>query len=405
MTLYWIQKLCRGVTLWDCSGLGIVGRGGGDRTSRSCKSKVEPRVCHFAQVQQHNPIDDMNSSAMKESVSPLSGKKKFEVFIEDSLEAENKPKTNTENKMEGHTFVGYTGPLDCSIGNIFQDDFSNPGSFTIDSSSQHQRSKALSVLIVDDSVIHRKITMKALGGLIDEVMWKCDSAENGESAMQLVQNSVKIPDVIIIDQNMESTGGRMLGHQVVELLRADRAFDSVVIIGCTGMSEIAHQDLQRAGCDTVWSKPMPSRDEAQAQIWSFLQKKRINTVEEHIRYNISQSALNGRTAGQNISPLSYVHSRTGDSTVPAFKQVKIARVAYKPIPWEMVVDRSYNRQRAMLSDHMLGNSELISIQNRLDRLTVLVKGGGGGVIPPPGSSPTDSMESTEEGPGGIELHE
>jgi CheY-like chemotaxis protein len=263
-----------------------------------------------------------------------SGKKKFEFFIADSTHESKANRGGNEIQAAGHTFVGHTGPFDCSIGNIFQEDFTVPQSF--DMVVHNKRDNALSVLIVDDSVIHRKITMKALGGLIDEVMWMVDSAENGESAMSFVQKT-KIPDVIIIDQNMESTGGRMLGHQVVELLKQDPAFDHVVIIGCTGMSEIAHRDLMRAGCDAVWSKPMPSRNEAQAQIFRFLELKRNQALEQQVKQSTDNLAL---------SSVTYSHRRGGatEDSFPVFQQVKMARVAYKPSPWEAVMDCSYNRR-------------------------------------------------------------
>ena len=330
------------------------------------------------------------------SVSP-SGKKKFEVFVADSLD-DAKMRGGDRDCRTGHTFVGHTGPFDCSIGNIFQDDFMNPGSFTIDSMSPRRGSKALSVLIVDDSIIHRKLTMKTLGGVIDEVMWMCDSAENGETAIQLVRNSMKIPDVIIIDQNMESTGGRMLGHQVVELLRQDSQFDNVVIIGCTGMSELAHRDLLGAGCDAVWSKPMPSREEAQAQIVRFLSQKRYQTVEQSLRDNITH----GITRQRQPSGDSYTHNKSSDSVFPVFQQVKIARVSYKPVPWEAVVNCSFDRQRALLQYDSAGDSscreehtdeDMSSVQRGMGTLLLGQTSDGG-----QGGGALDNRQDAEDGP-------
>lgn len=251
-------------------------------------------------------------------ISPATGKMKFEVFVSE------------KSPNDGLTFYGDVGPLDCSIGNIFGNE-----KWQATSEERGPDNFGLSVLIVDDSIIHRKLTKRVLGGVIDEVMWMVEGAENGERAMQLVQASPRRPDVIIIDQNMESAGGRMLGHQVVQLLRSDKAFDNVVIIGCTGMASTARENLLTAGCDCVWSKPMPSKDEAQAQIVRLLTEKRTR-FHEQIAMQVPVIStpdvyeIHRPRVGRNESEES-----VGDDG-PVFRQVKMARVSYKPGPWELV---------------------------------------------------------------------
>ena len=270
------------------------------------------------------------------------GKKKYEFFIDDPKDDTNSSSspildTNLieEKNMNqsGLAFVGSFGQLDCSIGTIFQDDFRK----TLEQLKlDEQKNHALSVLIVDDSVIQRKLSQKVLGGMIDEVMWMVECAENGERAMQLVQTSPRRPDVIIIDQNMEPGGGLMLGHQVVELLRKDKAFDNVVIIGCTGMAEEARQDLLLAGCDAVWSKPMPSREEAQAQIVQILRNKKKSMNANLLEFDLNNYP--GFTKQQiyerNSSCCSALQDvqNPSDLDIPVFRQVKMARISYKPIP-------------------------------------------------------------------------
>lgn len=272
------------------------------------------------------------------------GKKKYEFFIDDPKGDPNSPSSSSPildtNPIEernmyqsGLAFVGSFGQLDCSIGTIFQDDFRKTlEQLKLDEHKNH----ALSVLIVDDSVIQRKLSQKVLGGMIDEVMWMVECAENGERAMQLVQTSPRRPDVIIIDQNMEPGGGLMLGHQVVELLRKDKAFDNVVIIGCTGMAEEARQDLLLAGCDAVWSKPMPSREEAQAQIVQILRNKKKSMNENLLELDLNsypgftKQQIYERN-GSCCSALQDVQ-KTSDLDIPVFRQVKMARISYKPIP-------------------------------------------------------------------------
>jgi CheY-like chemotaxis protein len=317
------------------------------------------------------PLNIETRSTLSQPSPPVTGKKRFEFFFEDKLLTNGQ-----EDSGDGFAaFVGSIGQLDCSIGTIFQSDFQKTLSdqqlllHDMDREGNYQNnSNALSVLIVDDSVIHRKLSQKVLGGMIDEVMWMVECAENGERAMQLVQTSPRRPDVIIIDQNMEPGGGRMLGHEVVELLRKDSAFDHVVIIGCTGMAETARNDLLLAGCDAVWSKPMPSREQAQAQIVQILRNKKnmssfggggggagggeeydLSSYPGFMNQQVYERdgssgtigmnprrALTGGVAGwqeeeetKNQSALSLLDSTM---TAPVFRQVKMARISYKPIP-------------------------------------------------------------------------
>jgi cellulose synthase/poly-beta-1,6-N-acetylglucosamine synthase-like glycosyltransferase len=36
----------------------------------------------------------------------------------------------------------------------------------------------------------------------------------GERALSLLESSSKLPDIVVLDQNMSSAGGRLLGHEV-----------------------------------------------------------------------------------------------------------------------------------------------------------------------------------------------
>ena len=54
------------------------------------------------------------------------------------------------------------------------------------------------------------------------------TAENGEKALEVCESTTRV-DVIIIDQNMESSGGRLLGHQVVANIRQNQGLSEVLI--------------------------------------------------------------------------------------------------------------------------------------------------------------------------------
>ena len=47
---------------------------------------------------------------------------------------------------------------------------------------------------------------------------------------------------------------------MVERIRSMPLFRRTVIIGCSAYAEEAGQLLYAAGCDAVWSKPMPTKD-------------------------------------------------------------------------------------------------------------------------------------------------
>jgi CheY-like chemotaxis protein len=257
--------------------------------------------------------------ASKPVITPTGGKKKFDFFFSESENPIDLSPPAQAEKFVGQVVVG---PLDCSIGSIFRDDFQNSFSKL---KADHQTSVALSVLIVDDSIIHRKLTQRILGGMIDEVMWMVEGAENGERAMQLVQTSPRRPDVIIIDQHMEPGGGRLLGHEVVALLRQDPAFKNIVIIGCTGSADQVRDDLLLAGCDAVWSKPIPTKSEAQAQIVHLLQQKR------NAEHNPSTNSPADVTANDTYEcSVGSISSDDIGSDMPVFRQVKTARLSYHP---------------------------------------------------------------------------
>ena len=219
---------------------------------------------------------------MQSRNSDSSAKKKFEIFVADNKESHGAKSWQKPSKpgpiirsgsSSGVSIVGQFGTLDCSIGRIFRDEFGKNLKMP-KTNSDIELGRSLSVLIIDDSLVHRKLTQRTLGGLINEVMWMVEGVQNGECALNLMESSPRVPDVIIVDQYMETTGGHLLGHEVVAELRRNSAFDSAVIIGCTGSIDKAKPQFLESGCDAVWSKPMPSKDEAQAEILRLVKERK-----------------------------------------------------------------------------------------------------------------------------------
>ena len=97
--------------------------------------------------------------------------------------------------------------------------------------------RSLRVLLVDDSLtssrlLQRRLEM-ALGPLHSLVV---QTALTGEEALSILSPSSGDSnfDVVVIDQNMHSAGGELLGHEVVRQIRGRLNLQRTVVIGCTG---------------------------------------------------------------------------------------------------------------------------------------------------------------------------
>jgi CheY-like chemotaxis protein len=145
------------------------------------------------------------------------------------------------------------------------------------------------LLVIDDSIVQRKVTRSKLSGIIDSEDWLVDTAESAERALQILSVDSptesplvaaatavsSIPDVMIVDQNMFASGGRMLGHEFVARVRSHGALQQTIIIGCTAYPEEASVLMMEAGCDAVWVKPSPSKEEMRLQIQQLRSRRNL----------------------------------------------------------------------------------------------------------------------------------
>jgi CheY-like chemotaxis protein len=114
----------------------------------------------------------------------------------------------------------------------------------------------LRMLFVDDSAAALKLLVrrfKMARSDIDAVL-----ATTGEEALALCEAQGGAFDVVVLDENMQSTGGLLLGHDVVGQMRGRLGMSKSVIIGCTGNAATCAEDYIAAGADDVWHKPTPS---------------------------------------------------------------------------------------------------------------------------------------------------
>lgn len=110
---------------------------------------------------------------------------------------------------------------------------------------------SLMVLVVDDSMVQRKLTRSSLAGTFGDYTYLVNTAESGEAAFEVVASSTKLPDVVIMDEDMTSAGGLLMGHQAVQKMRSNPIFDNVVIIGCTSYANDTADMFLEAGADAV----------------------------------------------------------------------------------------------------------------------------------------------------------
>jgi len=104
--------------------------------------------------------------------------------------------------------------------------------------------------IVDDTKSIRKMMRFTLKRIFPDS--KIDCYENGE--LFLDNNNFNY-DVIILDQNMDSNGGKLLGSEVAEILRTKRNYREKLIL-CSGNLELKQHNRH---FNHVWSKPLPNQ--------------------------------------------------------------------------------------------------------------------------------------------------
>lgn len=118
------------------------------------------------------------------------------------------------------------------------------GRFFADSPSV---SPPLSFLVVDDSSMVRKMTMK----LLESMGCAITEASDGEVAVQIIRSGKKF-DVILMDNEMP----RMQGSQATKIIRDELRFKGL-IVGVTGNALDADlRDFRASGADEIIIKPL-----------------------------------------------------------------------------------------------------------------------------------------------------
>lgn len=107
-----------------------------------------------------------------------------------------------------------------------------------------------------------------------EKVWTVSEASNGEEAIQMIIDTQSSFDVLFVDENLQHSGGNMLGHEFVSILRGHSSVPpTTVIIGCSSNAHMYVSNFLNAGADAVWQKPMPSSDLIHSEICRYIDRR------------------------------------------------------------------------------------------------------------------------------------
>jgi len=126
--------------------------------------------------------------------------------------------------------------------------------------------KNIRLLVVDDMVMNRKIVTRKLSVLppFKDLNWVFTTAVNGEEALELLKTEEF--DAIWTDEILDTTGGLLLGSDVVRTIRREEAGrrdpkGKVIVISSGNSMDKDHKKYLGVGADFVAGKPTPSADE------------------------------------------------------------------------------------------------------------------------------------------------
>lgn len=141
---------------------------------------------------------------------------------------------------------------------------------TADGAALPERGRGWNALVVDDSSLNRRIIKRCLTrGPFARLAWTFEEASTAEEALERLRNppaGARPVHVLVIDENMQPSGGVIKGHEAAQVLNGTAARPPI-IVGCTGNVQDEALDTYRsAGMDLVWAKPVPRPSEMLADM-------------------------------------------------------------------------------------------------------------------------------------------
>lgn len=129
------------------------------------------------------------------------------------------------------------------------------------------------IMIVDDCPIVRTVMERTLKNIFNDV--SIHKFINGEDLLKF-NFEEDAYYFHILDQNMQSTGGKLLGHEVAFELRNICIYGYHFTISMSG-SSMNNEESELF--DIIWNKPPPSNDEIREQFYDLIKR---NSIKESI---------------------------------------------------------------------------------------------------------------------------
>lgn len=134
--------------------------------------------------------------------------------------------------------------------------------------------KVLTVFIVDDDEDDKEMFCEVISEI--RLSISCLSAQNGQEALQLLQDSLTLPGFIFLDLNMPRMNGKQF---LAELKKIEKLSSIPVIIYSTSKSEKDREETRQLGSMHFLTKPSSTK-QLQKELEFVLEKKYENVLND-----------------------------------------------------------------------------------------------------------------------------
>lgn len=131
------------------------------------------------------------------------------------------------------------------------------------------------VFIIDDSAINRRCVERCMMKAVNNKTWQFFQFETIEAAKPSLEDS---PHIIVLDENLESRGGRITGSQFLSELKDFKGG----IISASGDPDMGCEHLA-LGAHKAWGKPLPRIDIIKADLAEVFENIDMSSIGNHTR--------------------------------------------------------------------------------------------------------------------------
>ena len=138
----------------------------------------------------------------------------------------------------------------------------------------------LKALVVDYSKMNQKLMGRRLeAGDFKKLKWTVEFAFTGEDALKILEGG-SVFDVIVMDENMQDAGGKLLGSEATKLIKEREVGERAIIVGHSGnCTNEDKKKLKDSDQDWFWGKPPPTGGEMLQDVVRLWGEKRAREEE------------------------------------------------------------------------------------------------------------------------------